>query len=212
MNPYEVLGLKPGASQDEIKSAYRKLIKQYHPDKYIDNPLKDLAEQKIREINEAYDALSKNSSSNTYSYGNSNNQSNTTNSSTNYSNTSSNTSYEFQEVRKYVNSRNYSAAEQILNSIANRNAEWHFLYGVILLNKGWYDSAYEHVSTAARMEPNNFEYRQVLNSLNQRASNYSNPYYRTTNRNSQDPCDCCMQLWCLDSICECFGGDIISCC
>lgn len=208
MNPYEVLGLKPGASQDEIKKAYRKLIKQYHPDQYIDNPLKDLAEQKMREINEAYDALTKNNGN----YGRSNSYSNSTNSSTSYSNTSSNSSFNLQEIRRYINNRNFTAAEQSLNSISNRNAEWHFLYGAVMLNKGWYDSAYEHVSTATRMDPNNFEYRQVLNSLNQRTTNYSNPYYRTTRGGSQDPCDCCLQLWCLDSLCECFGGDIISCC
>ena len=208
MNTYEVLGLKPGASQDEIKKAYRKLIKQYHPDQYIDNPLKDLAEQKMREINEAYDALTKNNGN----YGSSNSYSNSTNSSTSYSNTSSNNSFNLQEIRRYINNRNFTAAEQSLNSISNRNAEWHFLYGVVMLNKGWYDSAYEHVSTATRMDPNNFEYRQVLNSLNQRTTNYSNPYYRTTRGGSQDPCDCCLQLWCLDSLCECFGGDIISCC
>ena len=60
MNPYEALGLKPGASQEEIKKAYRNLIKQYHPDQYGDNPLKDLAEEKMREINTAYDMLTKN--------------------------------------------------------------------------------------------------------------------------------------------------------
>ena len=57
MNPYEVLGVKPGASQEEIKSAYRKLVKQYHPDQYVDNPLKDLAQEKLAEINKAYDML-----------------------------------------------------------------------------------------------------------------------------------------------------------
>ena len=55
MNPYEVLGVKPGASQDEIKSAYRKLVKQYHPDHSVDNPLKDLAQAKLAEINKAYE-------------------------------------------------------------------------------------------------------------------------------------------------------------
>lgn len=68
MNPYEVLGLKPGATQEEIKKAYRNLIKQYHPDQYGDNPLKDLAEEKMREINAAYDTLTKNqNTSNNYS-------------------------------------------------------------------------------------------------------------------------------------------------
>ena len=48
MNPYEILGVKPGASQDEIKKAYRQLIKKYHPDQYGDNPLKELAQEKLK--------------------------------------------------------------------------------------------------------------------------------------------------------------------
>jgi molecular chaperone DnaJ len=206
MNPYDVLGIKPGASQDEIKSAYRKLIKQYHPDKFIDNPLKNLAEEKMIEINKAYDALTKDSGNNNYNYSSSNNSSN-------YNNTaSSNSSYEFQEIRRSIQSRNYAFAESKLNSINNRTAEWHYLYGVVMLNKGWFDSALEHMNMAVNMDPNNFEYRQGLNSLRQRGNNYSNPYYRTTNANNADMCNCCLNLWCLDSLCECAGGDLISCC
>lgn len=209
MNPYEVLGVKPGASQDEIKSAYRKLIKQYHPDKYIDNPLKDLAEEKIRSINEAYDALTKNGGS----YSNSSDTYN--NSSSNYSNSGSynnSSAYEFQEIRRMIQTRNFSSAESRLNSISNRNGEWHYLYGALMLNKGWYDSALEHMNTAVNMEPNNLEYRQGLNSLRQRSKGFSNPYYRTTSMNNNDACDCCINLWCLDTLCECAGGDLIGCC
>lgn len=57
MNPYEVLGIKQGASETEIKAAYRNLVKKYHPDKHQDNPLSELAEEKLREINEAYEML-----------------------------------------------------------------------------------------------------------------------------------------------------------
>ena len=60
-DPYKVLGIKHGASYDEIKKAYRELAKKYHPDRYQNNPLADLAEEKMREINEAYDELMKNS-------------------------------------------------------------------------------------------------------------------------------------------------------
>ena len=55
--PHEVLGVRPGAPPDEIKRAYRKLVKQYHPDHYKDHPLEDLAKTKMQEINEAYDQL-----------------------------------------------------------------------------------------------------------------------------------------------------------
>lgn len=56
-NPYDVLGVRHGASQDEIKKAYRVLVKKYHPDSYKDHPLADLAKEKMQEINEAYDRL-----------------------------------------------------------------------------------------------------------------------------------------------------------
>ena len=58
-NPYEVLGVSPNASNDEVKKAYRDLSRKYHPDSYVDNPLADLAEEKFKEVQEAYDQIMK---------------------------------------------------------------------------------------------------------------------------------------------------------
>jgi curved DNA-binding protein CbpA len=69
IDPYEVLGIKRTASQDEIKAAYKKLAKEYHPDKHYDSPLKHLAEERMREINEAYQYLIGKSDSFDYSKG-----------------------------------------------------------------------------------------------------------------------------------------------
>lgn len=202
MNPYEVLGIKPGASQEEIKSAYRKLVKKYHPDQYGDNPLKELAQEKLAEVNEAYEML-KNNGGNNYSY---NNSSSSHNTSGNYNSNMA----EYSEIRRLIQMGNNSVAESRLNSISNRNAEWHFLYGMVMFNKGWFDAAMNNLETACRMDPNNFEYRQNLNNLRMRSRSYTNTY-RTT-RGNADTFDCCMNLWCLDSICECMGGDLIGCC
>ncbi len=201
-NPYEVLGVKENASQDEIKKAYRELVKQYHPDKYENNPLKDLAEEKLREINEAYDTLTKNS--NTGSSGNYGNSTSYSNSSNNYNDPS------LQAVRMDINKGNIGGAEAKLNAITNRTAEWNFLMGVVHLRKGWYDSANNLINTACRMEPNNLEYRQMYNQLNRTQNSYRSTYYGQKN-NSNDMCGTCLNIWMLDTCCECMGGDCISC-
>ena len=56
-DPYKVLGVSPNASEEEVKSAYRQLVKKYHPDNYADSPLADLANEKMQEVNEAYDMV-----------------------------------------------------------------------------------------------------------------------------------------------------------
>ena len=203
MNPYEILGVKQGATQEEIKSAYRKLVKKYHPDQFGDNPLKELAQEKLAEVNKAYEMLKSNSGTN-QSYSNSNNY----NTSNNYNYNTNNGVYA--EIRRLIQTRNNAEAERRLNSMQNRDAEWHFLYGAVMVNKGWNDAGLTNVERACQLDPNNLEYRQMLNQLRMRTTRYSNTYRTAGNANSN--LDCCMNLWCLDSMCECFGGDLIGCC
>ena len=59
MDPYKVLGVSPDADEETIKKAYKELVKKYHPDKYVNNPLADLAAEKMKEINQAYDMIMK---------------------------------------------------------------------------------------------------------------------------------------------------------
>ena len=106
--------------------------------------------------------------------------------------------------------RSISVAESKLNAIKQRDAEWYYLYGNVMMAKGWFESAYNNIQRACAMDPNNFEYRQALSQLQSRGRGYSQTY-RTSN-GTMDTCDCCINLWCLDSMCECFGGDLIGCC
>lgn len=200
-NPYEVLEIKEGASKEEIKKAYRELVKRYHPDQYGNNPLKDLAEEKLREINEAYDYLMNNSTQSSYNSGSQNN---------NYNN--SNSGYgSYSEIRMDLQNGNLRGAEEKLNKVTTRDAEWHYLMGVLYLKKGWYDNAYNYIVNACNLDPNNFEYRQTLNNLQSRNTGYRQTYYNTSRRDN-DFCDVCTTLWCADTCCECMGGDLISCC
>ena len=68
-NPYDVLGVSQNASDDEVKKAYRELSRKYHPDANVDNPLADLAEEKFKEIQEAYDEIMRQRSQGGSSYG-----------------------------------------------------------------------------------------------------------------------------------------------
>ncbi len=202
-NPYEVLGVRENASNEEIKKAYRELAKKYHPDQYGDNPLRELAENKMKEINEAYDYLVKNGDSHQNTY----NQSTYEGSSSNNSNYGGNNPL-YSTIRMNIQNGNIAAAEQALSSMSTRDAEWNFLMGVIHYRKGWYDSAQSLISTACRMEPSNFEYRQFLKNISYQNSGYRQSY---GGRSDSDFCDMCLKLWCLDSMCECMGGDCIPC-
>jgi molecular chaperone DnaJ len=217
-NPYEVLGVRQGSSRDEVKKAYRELAKKYHPDQYGNNPLKDLAEDKMREINEAYEYLMKNAGDEGYnqntrtSEGSRNNTYSNTNNSHNstYDNTY-NASTIYNNIRMDIQRGNYRSAEERLNSMGTRDAEWNFLMGIVHMKKGWQDSAYSYLSNACNLSPSNREYREALGRLNYRNNSYRQTYHGRSGRDT-DTCDICFKLWCLDTMCECMGGDLISCC
>lgn len=68
-DPYSILGISPSASDDEVKKAYRDLSRKYHPDSYANNPLANLAEERFKEVQEAYDQIMKERSGGGRSYG-----------------------------------------------------------------------------------------------------------------------------------------------
>jgi molecular chaperone DnaJ len=193
-DPYTVLGVDPGASDEEVKKAYRDLARKYHPDNYQNNPLADLAEEKMKEINEAYDAITKSrsggssgSSSGGYQSGYQNRQS--------YS-SSGNSVYA--QVRQYINMGNLDTAEQLLQGSGNKSAEWYFLMGAIAYRRGWLDEARQNYELACQMEPNNPEYRQALNMMQQGGYAYHGSDMMGTNC---DSLDCCTTLMCMNCLC-----------
>ncbi len=183
-DPYEVLGVPHGASEDEIKKAYRELARKYHPDNYANNPLADLAQEKMKEINEAYDLLTKGG---------------TTDSGSSYSNYTSN-SGSLTEVRRLIQLGDLDGAEAKLNGIANHNAEWYYLRGVIAQRRGWMDEAAQNFRIAASMEPGNFEYTRAAGSAGNGGYTYRQTQYG--DNGTDDLCNLCSTLMCLNCLCN----------
>ena len=206
-NPYKVLGVNEGASNEEIRAAYLSLVKKYHPDKYTDPDMKQLANEKLKEINEAYDQLTKNPGK-TASSGYSGAAYGAGGHGGSYSGPEAD---RFVRARSLINAGNLDGAKTILDSIQTRNAEWYYLYGIIYLRQGWYDKAREFLGRAYRTEPGNAEYAQAYNTLRYTGNPYSRPRQSTSYGNCS-ACDICSGLMCADSCCECMGGDLIRCC
>ncbi len=187
-DPYEVLGVPHGASEETIKKAYRDLARKYHPDNYANNPLADLAQEKMKEINEAYDTLMKGGA--------------TASSSGAGSSGSYGGSGVFGEVRRLIQMGNLDEAEAKLNAISNHNAEWYYLRGIIAQRRGWMDEAAQNFRIAANMEPGNFEYRQAAQAAS--AGGYTYRQQRYENDSADDMCcDLCSALMCLNCLCDC---------
>lgn len=200
-DPYEVLGVSKNATDEEIKNAYRNLARKYHPDNYADNPLADLAGEKMKEINEAYDAIMDTRKS-----------SSRRSSQSDYTNPNS----QFSDIRSLITAGRLEEAQVLLDGvpITRRDAEWYFLNGSVLYKRGWFNDAYTNFATAVRMDPQNPEYRQALGNIQrQGAGGFNSPYRTDSNMGgSCSACDVCSSLLCADCCCECMGGDLIPCC
>lgn len=170
-DPYKVLGVPTTATDDEVKAAYRKLAKKYHPDA---NPGDKVAEQRMKEINAAYDQIMNKSSSTTAdggyggytgydpfgrSYGGRGSQ--------------QQGDPKLQAAYNYLSFGRYREALNVLDSIDSRTAQWYYYSAVANSGLGNTARALEHARTAVRMEPNNSEYAELLEHMQSGGARYS---------------------------------------
>lgn len=211
-DPYQVLGVTPNASDDEIKKAYRTLSRKYHPDANVNNPNKDAAEEKFKEVQQAYDQIMKEKQSGgsyggtygsgyNYGYGNGGYRYNYGNAGYGSAGTESN---QMRAAANYIANRYYREAVTVLEGIApnERGARWYYYSALANQGLGNNIMAKQYAQTAVQMEPSNFEYRQFLQHLEyggtwytNMGSNYERPYASSGNW--------CLSMLLLNLFCNC---------
>lgn len=192
-DPYQILGIPRGASDEEIKKAYRELARKYHPDNYANNPLSDLVEEKMKEINEAYDAIQKERAAG--------------NNSGRYSSYTYSGITSFEEARRLISEGRYSEAELIIDGApaGDRGAEWNYLKGCLLIQRGFYFDAQNYIETACYLDPQNAEYREAKAKLRAQAGSFGQDY-RRSGGTDVDCCNMCAAMLVADACCDCCGG------
>lgn len=215
-DPYQVLGVSPNASNEEIKKAYRALARKYHPDNYANNPLQDLVQEKMKEINEAYEQIQKmRAKGETVRDGGSGGAGG-------YGRATGPRAATYAKIRQLLNAGNFTQADSMLMEIPQleRNAEWNFLKGCVLTKLGWYYDAQKYYETACYMDPDNNEYKAALDAIRQArgggvggvGGSRSFRTGDTSGGNDFGVCNICQAMLCADCCCECMGGDLIRCC
>lgn len=207
-NPYSVLNISEGATDEEVKEAYRTLARKYQLDSYSSGYQAEAAAKKMSELDEAYDAIimqRRSSGGGAYSYDDKRQKSRGT------SRNSGDNASQFADIREKITANRIDDAETLLDGVPNdmRNAEWYFLKGTVQYRRGWFEEAQRNYAEACSMDPGNAEYKAAYNHI-------SNPRpggYRTGRDASAGTCcNVCNGLLCADCCCECCGGDLIPCC
>ncbi len=224
-DPYSVLGVKRGASDREIKKAYRDLSRKYHPDSYANRPAaeQEQAAEKFKQIQEAYNQIvngQADGAAGGYGYGP-------------FGGTQGRQSYTEEDqhlmaAMNYIRARKYNEAINVLNGMDNRGGRWYFLSSVANMGLGNNPLALDYAKKAIEIEPDNMEFRQYYQQLVNGGGyspfgGFGSPFgggyggyggYGSYGGgyNSCGTGNFCCDLWCADSLCECMGGDLCGCC
>ncbi len=227
MDAYKILGLERGAGEDEVKAAYRALAQKYNPENYEAGPLRQDAEQKMNELNQAFDEVMGELRGVSAAQ-------------TQQTEQNQQTPPQYQTPPSYQNQQGYQAppagngpdfgfSQQIRGLIAqgrldealsalqardpqSRDAEWNFLMGSAYYYKGWLSQAMQFFQQACQMAPGNREYAAALRNLQNSANGQmpGNPYanYGGAQANAVgcSCCDMCTAMMCMDMCCGCGGN------
>ena len=210
-DPYSVLGVSRDASDEEIKKAYRRLSRKYHPDANINNPNKEQAEEKFKEVQQAYEQIMKEKEYGS-SYGNTGGGYYGGFSGRKTGGYQDEEAIRRQAAANYIQSRHFQEAMNVLSSLKQRNGEWYYLSAMANMGLGNNVNALNDIRTAVNMEPDNMQYQMLLQRMEGGGSWYremQNPFGGMPTGGD----DYCMKLCLANLACSlcCPGGGVFCC-
>lgn len=198
LDPYSVLGVSRDASMDEIKKAYRNLSRKYHPDANINNPNKEQAEEKFKQVQQAYDQIVREreqGASRDSWYGGFGSQGG-------YQTQDDQRSMEMRAAANYINAAHYREALNVLNRMQERNGEWYYYHAVASAGAGNTANAMEDARRAVELEPSNMQYQRLYQQLQSGGQWYQNMGSGYGYERSGDGMgNCCCQCLCMNMLC-----------
>lgn len=189
-DPYQVLGVSRDASDEEIKKAYRRLAKKYHPDL---NPGDEEAARQMQRVNAAYEQITNPEKSNPQ-YGGYDPFRGSTGEQTDTQR------YE-QAAWQYIRFRRYQEALNTLNNIPQRNARWYYLSALANNGLGNQVTALEHIKRAVSMEPSNLEYIRTMQAMENGGNFYRQQSEVYKSSCYSNPCCTCCMCWAFNACC-----------
>lgn len=224
-NPYDVLGVSQSATDEEIKKAYRTLSRKYHPDANVNNPNKAQAEERFKEVQQAYDEIMKmrqRGSGSNYSYGETQEanredgygseyggwtyQQRTWGGANNWgSGGRTEESPELCAAVNYIQNGYFKEALNVLNSMSERSSRWYYYSAYANAGAGNNVTAKEHAAKAVQMEPSNAEYRRLMEQLEYGGNWYQN-MGTSYSGGGMNMSACCTSLCLMNIFCNLFSG------
>lgn len=179
-NAFEILGLPSTATRDEVKDKYNELRKQYLEDRFKPGDEGERAAEKLQELDVAYrdamDAIDEREQR-------ANRAANADNATSDNGATD-----DYESIRQQIKDNKLDEAQDALDQIIDRTAEWHYLQSILFYKRNWFLESKKQLEIACQMEPNNKRYKQSLDKLTKiLASNTISPdQMRTSSSSTED--------------------------
>ena len=210
-DPYSILGVPRSCTDEELKKAYRSLSRKYHPDANINNPNRDHAEAKFKEVQQAYDQImherqyGSSGSSDDFGYGPFRGFYGQYRQAGPQTGSESQEDLHMRAAANFINGGRYKEALNVLEGISNKNAQWYYYSAVANSGIGNNVIALQHAKEALRLEPSNMQYQMLVQRLESGGSWYQQQQgsYQTTFNMGNN---FCLKLCLLNMLCNCCCG------